>query len=185
MKINRGTVGIGIVGVAILLALAGCDGDSIAIGSKDVGPEWPFTVSEVRVVCAPTFALFISADGKAYPLNGQAERHPDLYGKGPLSKLSDIWKVDPEISRLSPDTRMSLNAFTHKAIEACAKAGKWASSTETALSAPSTVPAFASISQNSTDGQQHHRPQGAGLSAAVTVLSRHFFRPSRRVARSA
>jgi len=76
-------------------------------------------------VCAPTFALFISADGKAYPLNGQAERNPDLYGKGALSKLSDIWKVDPEISRLSPDARMSLDAFTHKAIEACAKAGKW------------------------------------------------------------
>jgi hypothetical protein len=123
MRINRGTVGVGTVGVAILLALAGCNDDAIA--SKDVGPRWPFAVSEVRVVCAPTFALFISADGKAYPLNGQAERHPDLYGKGPLSELSDIWKVDPEISKLSPDTRMSLDAFTHKAIEACAKAGKW------------------------------------------------------------
>jgi hypothetical protein len=128
MRINRGTVGVGTVGVAILFALAGCADDAIAIASKDVGPQWPFTVSDVRVVCAPTFALFVSADGKAYPLNGQAERHPDLYGKGPLSKLSDIWKVDPEISRLSPDSRMSLEAFTHKAIEACAKAGKWATS---------------------------------------------------------
>jgi len=125
MKINRGAVGAGTVGVATFLALAGCDGDAIAIASKDLGPQWPFTVPEVKVVCAPTFALFISADGKAYPLNGQAERNPDLYGKGALSKLSDIWKVDPEISRLSPDTRMSLDAFTHKAIEACAKAGKW------------------------------------------------------------
>jgi hypothetical protein len=105
--------------------LAGCSEDAITIASKDVGPQWPFTVPEVRVACAPTFALFISADGKAYPLNGQAERHPGLSGKGPLSKLSDIWKVDPEISKLSPDTRMSLDAFTHKAIEACAKAGKW------------------------------------------------------------
>jgi hypothetical protein len=125
MRINRGTVGVGTVGGAILFALAGCNVDAIAIASTDVGPQWPFTVSEVKVVCAPTLALFISADGKAYPLNGQAERHPDLYGKGPLSKLGDIWKVDPEISRLSPDTRMSLDAFTHKAIEACAKAGKW------------------------------------------------------------
>jgi Protein of unknown function (DUF2511) len=107
--------------------LAGCNGDAIAIASKDLGPEWPFTMSEVSVVCAPTFALFISAGGKAYPLNGQAERNPNLYGKGPLSKLSDIWKVDPEVSRLSPDSRMSLDAFTHKAIEACAKAGKWTS----------------------------------------------------------
>jgi hypothetical protein len=125
MRINRGTVGIGAVGVAILLALAGCNDDAIAIASRDVGPQWPFTVSEVGVVCAPTFALFISADGKAYPLNGQAERNPSLYGKGPLSKLNDIWKVDLEISKLSPDTRMSLDAFTRKAIEACAKAGKW------------------------------------------------------------
>ncbi len=131
MKINRGMVGVGTVGVAILLALAGCNDDAIAIASTDVGPEWPFTVSEVRVVCAPTFALFIFADGKAYPLNGQAERNPDLYGKGPLRELSDIWKVDPEISKLSPDTRMSLDAFTHKAIEACAKAGKWAPANET------------------------------------------------------
>src|SRR5260370_5781678 len=28
--------------------------------------------------------------------------------------------------------------------------------------------------------EQHHGPKGAGLSAAVTGLSRHFFRPSRR-----
>jgi hypothetical protein len=76
-------------------------------------------------VCAPTLAIFITADSKAYPLNGQAERHPDLYHNGPLSKLSDIWKVDPEISKLSPDARMSLDAFTQRAIEACAKAGKW------------------------------------------------------------
>jgi len=123
MKINRATVGVGSVGVAMLLALTGCN--DAAIASKDVGPQWPFTVSEVRVVCAPTLAIFITADGKAYPLNGQAERHPDLYKEGPVSKLNDIWKVDPEVSKLSADTRMSLDAFTQKAIEACAKAGKW------------------------------------------------------------
>ena len=123
MRINRGTVGVGTFGVAMLLILAGCN--DAAIASKDVGPQWPFTVSEVRVVCAPTLAIFITADGKAFPLNGQAERHPDLYKKGPLSKLNDIWRVDPEIGKLSPDTRMSLNAFTQKAIEACANAGKW------------------------------------------------------------
>jgi hypothetical protein len=124
MKINRGTAGVGVVGAAMLLALAACN-DGAAIASRDVGPEWPFTVSEVAVVCTPTLAIFITADGKAYPLNGQAERHPDLYQKGPLSKLNDIWKVDPEMSRLSPDTRMSLDAFTRRAIEACAKVGKW------------------------------------------------------------
>jgi hypothetical protein len=127
MRINRGTLGVGAVGVVMLFALAGCSGESdeAAIASKDVGSQWPFTVSEVRVVCAPALAIFIDADGKAYPLNGQAERHPDLYQKGPLGKLNDIWKVDPELSKLSPDTRMSLDAVTRKAIEACAKAGKW------------------------------------------------------------
>jgi len=125
MKINREPVGV--VGVAMLLALAGCDLVPVSgaeIAAKDIGPQWPFTVPEVRVVCAPTLAIFVIADGKAYALNGQAERHPDLYN-GPLSKLNDIWKVDPEMSKLSPDVRMSLEAFTHKAIEACTKAGKW------------------------------------------------------------
>jgi len=125
MKVSPGTVGVGAVGLAMALALGGCDGDAIAIASKDVGPQWPFTVSEVSVVCAPALAIFVTADGRAYPLNGQAERRPDLYGKGPLGKLNDIWKVDPEISKLSPDTRVSLDAFTQKAIEACAKVGKW------------------------------------------------------------
>jgi Protein of unknown function (DUF2511) len=125
MKINRGAVGAGIAAVAMLPALAGCNGNDIAIASKDVGPQWPFTAPEVRVACAPALAIFITADGRAYPLNGQAERHPDFYKEGPLSKLNDIWKIDPEMSKLSPDARMSLDAFTQKAIEACAKAGKW------------------------------------------------------------
>jgi hypothetical protein len=125
MKINRGAVGVGAVGAAMLAALAGCNGNDIAIAAKDVGPPWPFTVSEVRVVCAPALAIFITAEGKAYPLNGQAERHPDLYNESPLGKLSDIWKVDPEMSKLTPDARMSLDAFTQKAVEACVKAGKW------------------------------------------------------------
>src|SRR5215831_4630542 len=115
MMINRGTVSVGAVGAAMFLALAGCDlvpVSGTAIAAKDIGPQWPFAVSEVRVVCAPTLAIFITAGGKAYPLNGQAERHPELYKEGPLSKLNDIWKVDPEISQLSPDTRMSLTAFT-------------------------------------------------------------------------
>jgi hypothetical protein len=125
MNINRGAVGVGTVAVAMLPALAGCNGSDIAIASKDIGAQWPFTVSEVSVVCAPALAIFITADGKAYPLNGQAERHPDLYKEGPLGKLNDIWKADPEMSKLSPDARMPLDAFTQKAIEACTRAGKW------------------------------------------------------------
>jgi hypothetical protein len=113
------------LGAAALLALAGCNRNGAAISAQDVGTGWPFTVSEVRVVCAPTLAIFLTADGKAYPLNGQAERHPELYKKGPVNQLNDIWKVDPDASKLSPDTRMSLDAFTQKAIEACTKAGKW------------------------------------------------------------
>jgi hypothetical protein len=125
MKINRRTAGIGALGVAVLPALAGCDGDAIAIASTDLGAQWPFTVPEVSVLCAPALAIFVTADGRAYPLNGQAERHPDLYKEGPLGKLNDIWKIDPEMSKLSPDARMPLDAFTQKAIEACGKAGKW------------------------------------------------------------
>jgi hypothetical protein len=125
MKLNRRAVGMVIVGAVLFPALAGCNDRDIVIASTDVEPEWPFTVPQVTVRCAPALAIFIGADGKAYPLNGQAERHPDLYQNGPLGKLSDIWKVDPQLSNLSPDARMSLDAFTHKAIEACVKAGKW------------------------------------------------------------
>ena len=124
MKIEKG-----LAGLALLFALAACGkggfGGGSAVSAQDVGASWPFTVPEVKVVCAPTLALFITADDKAYPLNGQAERHPELYTKGPLSKLNDIWKVDPQTSQLSPDTRMPLNDVTQKAIAACTAAGKW------------------------------------------------------------
>jgi hypothetical protein len=115
----------GLTGLALLMALAGCSKGGSTLSAQDIGPAWPFTVSEVKVVCAPTLALFITSDDKAYPLNGQAERHPELYPKGPLGKLNDIWKVDPVTSQLSPDTRMPLNDVTAKAIDACASAGKW------------------------------------------------------------
>lgn len=114
-----------LLGAATLLALAGCNRNGGAISAQDVGPQWPFKVSEVRVVCAPTLALFVTADGKAYPANGQAERHPELYKKGPLGQIDDILKVDPQISQLTPNARMSLDAFTQKAIEVCTKAGRW------------------------------------------------------------
>jgi Protein of unknown function (DUF2511) len=114
-----------LVGAAMLLALAGCNRNGANISAQDVGAGWPFKVSEVRVVCAPTLAMFVTADGKAYPLNGQAERHPDLYKKGPVGQIDDILKIDPEISKLSPGSHMSLDAFTQKAIETCAKAGRW------------------------------------------------------------
>ena len=98
---------IALLGAAALLTLAGCNRNGASISAQDVGPQWPFTVSEVRVICAPTLALFVTADGKAYAVNGQAERHPDLYKKGPLSQINDITKVDPQIAKLSPDSRMS------------------------------------------------------------------------------
>ena len=117
-----------VLGAAALVALgglAGCNRNGATISDKDVGAQWPFKVSEVRVVCAPTLALFVTADGKAYPANGQAERHPDLYKKGPLGQINEILKPDPEADKLVPDAHMSLDAFTQKAIEACTKAGKW------------------------------------------------------------
>jgi len=120
MKIKTGLACAG-----LLLALAGCNRNGAAISQQDVGPLWPFTVTDVRVVCAPTLALFVTADGKAYALNGQAERHPDLYKKGPLNQINDILKADPVAGQLTPGARMSTEAFTAKAIEACTKAGKW------------------------------------------------------------
>ena len=120
MKIKTGLACVG-----VLLAMAGSNRNGAAISQQDIGPQWPFTVAEVRVVCAPTLALFVTADGKAYPLNGQAERHPDLYKKGPVNQINDILKIDPAASQLTPGAHMSTEAFAAKAIEACAKAGKW------------------------------------------------------------
>jgi hypothetical protein len=114
-----------LLGAATLLALAGCNRNGASISAQDVGAQWPFTVSEVRVVCAPTLAMFVTAGDKAYPLNGQAERHPDLYKRGPVGSLDDILKIDPEVSKLTPGAHMSLDAFTQKAIETCTKAGRW------------------------------------------------------------
>jgi hypothetical protein len=116
----------GMTGLALLFALGkGGLGGGSTLSAGDLGATWPFTVSEVKVVCAPTLALFVTANDKAYPLNGQAERHPELYTKGSVSQLNDIWKVDPVTSQLSPDTRMPLNDVTAKAIAACTSAGKW------------------------------------------------------------
>jgi hypothetical protein len=108
-----------------LVALAGCNRNGASLSAQDVGPQWPFKVSEVRVVCAPTLALFVTAGGKAYAANGQAERHPDLYKKGPVGPIDEILKVDPELSKLTPGVHMSMDAFTQKAIAACTKAGRW------------------------------------------------------------
>ncbi len=89
MKINRGMVVVGTVGVAILLALAGCNDDAIAIASTDVGPEWPFTVSEVRVVCAPTFALFIHTHvaGRVHPQGNRGLRQGRQVGSRQRNRL--------------------------------------------------------------------------------------------------
>jgi len=122
MKIRMAMLGAAALAA---LALAGCNRNGASITAQDVGPEWPFKVSQVQVVCAPTLALFVTADGKAYPANGQAERHPDLYKKGPLGQINEILKPDPEADKLVPDAHMSLEAFTRKAIQACTKAGRW------------------------------------------------------------
>ena len=100
MKIRTALLGLATL-VVLTGAMAGCNRNGATISDKDVGPQWPFTVSEVRVVCAPTLALFVTANGKAYPVNGQAERHPDLYKQGQLSPINDILKVDPEVSKIS------------------------------------------------------------------------------------
>ncbi len=120
MKIEKGLAGLG-----LLFTLSACGVGGSTLSAKDVGDSWPFTVSEVKVVCAPTLALFVTADDKVYPLNGQAERHPELYAKSKLSPLNDIQKVDPVASKLSPDSRMPLGDVTQKAIAACTSAGKW------------------------------------------------------------
>ena len=122
MKIRMAMLGAAALAA---LALAGCNRNGASITAQDVGPEWPFKVSQVQVVCAPTLALFVTTDGKAYPANGQAERHPELYKKGPLSQINEILKPDPEADKLVPDAHMSLEAFTRKAIQACTKAGRW------------------------------------------------------------
>ena len=97
------------------IALSGCGKTLTA--SNTVGP-WPFTVDKVSLECGKSAAIFLKADGKAYPLNGEAERQPQLH-HGDLSEINDITKIDPQMSKLLPGTHMSLEGVLRAAVKSC------------------------------------------------------------------
>ncbi len=106
-----------VIGVAAV-ALAGC-GKTLK-ASNTAGP-WPFTVEKVELECAKDGAIFVKNDGKFYPLNGEAERRADLHKPEQLATMNDILKVDPELNKLLPGARMSLENVLTNAVKACAK----------------------------------------------------------------
>src|SRR4051812_45777425 len=108
--------------LGLTLALAACSPGSgkMTLSDRDFGRAWPFTQPQVKVVCARGLALFVTAGGKAYALNGQAERRPEAYRAGPVRNIAEIQRPDPEGSKLIPGERMSLEAVTHAAIDRCA-----------------------------------------------------------------
>jgi hypothetical protein len=108
-----------------LVAACGPAGTVGTLTAAKLGPNWPFTVPQVKVVCAKDLALFVTSGDKAYPLNGEAERRPQALGGGPVRNLAEIWRPDPNADRLFPDARMSLDAVTHAAIDRCTAAGRW------------------------------------------------------------
>ena len=89
----------GIVLAISAIALAGC---GKTLSASNTPGQWPFTVDKVSIKCAKEDAVFVKADGKAYPLNGAAERRPDLYKSGELGDLNDITKPDPSLAKLLP-----------------------------------------------------------------------------------
>ena len=109
---------------ALLSACSGPGGD--AISAESISGAWPFTVPELRLRCGPSMALFGVVDGKAYPLNGQAERRRDSLGQGLEARpLSEIHRPDPEAGRLYPGAGMSLEPVLRAAIEKCEKSNRW------------------------------------------------------------
>ena len=114
--------------IAVVLALAACSpkaGGRAGLAAKDFGDAWPFTTSSVNVVCVRGLAMFVTTGGKAYALNGQAERHPELYKFGPVRNIAEIQRPDPQGSELIPGEGMSLATVTAAAIDRCAEAGRW------------------------------------------------------------
>lgn len=111
----------------LMLLLAACTpgGSRMTLQAKDFGAAWPFRVDQVEVVCARGLAIFVKAGGKAYALNGQAERRPELYGFGPVTNLADLTKADPQGSKLIPGEAMSTDAVQKAAIARCQGAGRW------------------------------------------------------------
>ena len=109
----------GIVLAISAIALAGC---GKTLSASNTPGQWPFTVDKVSIKCAKEDAVFVKADGKAYPLNGAAERRPDLYKSGELGDLNDITKPDPSLAKLLPGARMSLEDVMRKATSICVKA---------------------------------------------------------------
>lgn len=107
--------------LSLAVSAAACSaGGDTTLTADAVEGGWPFTVQEVRLQCGDAMSMFVIADGKAYPLNGEAERRPQHFkGKEPLHPLNEIWRTDLEVSQLFPDARVSLEPLTRVAMERC------------------------------------------------------------------
>jgi len=112
---------------ALSVPLVACSpgAGKMTLAAKDFGAAWPFRAAAVKVVCARNLAIFVTAGGKAYPLNGQAERRPELYRFGPVTNLADLARPDPQGARLIPGEEMSTDAVLKAAITRCQGAGRW------------------------------------------------------------
>ncbi len=46
--------------------------DNLVLKPSDVSGAWPLTVPEIKVECDDQLSIYGKANGKTYPLNGQA-----------------------------------------------------------------------------------------------------------------
>src|SRR4051794_23743365 len=98
-----------LIPLVLTSALVACapGAGKMTLAASDFGGAWPFTPPRLDLVCGRSLAIFVKAGDKAYAMNGQAERRPELYRFGPVANLSEIVRPDPEGSKMIPGERMS------------------------------------------------------------------------------
>jgi len=115
------TLVIALVFIPVLLVMAGC-GDPAKVSAEEFGDAWPLTVDRATLHCSGGSAVWMSAGGRNYALNGTAMtyltmRAPNLI----LSDLEMIWRVDPKynIQGAQGTVRVSISPLIERGLTLC------------------------------------------------------------------
>jgi hypothetical protein len=101
--------------IPVLLAVAGCGGDSSeTVSHTEYGEKWPFIHETVDLLCqeGPPSALVRTEDGKLYALNGSARSRA----------LKNGWLDGRLLSKPNvsvPGTTMDYSEITVRAMKLC------------------------------------------------------------------
>ena len=79
------------------------------ITKKELGDQWPFTVTEGVLACLPAGAVIFAAEGVTYAVNGTAK------GLKKYAAIEKIWLPNPEI----PGTRKKIGPVLDRGLKLC------------------------------------------------------------------